>query len=56
MTGLANAFLWPGEVLCNLVGVGEENDSRYLLRMFFNLGVWSKVGVMIAVYWVDWGL
>ena len=56
MNALMNAFLWPGDVLCNLVGVREEGDSRQLLRMFFNLGIWSKVGALIAIYWVDWGL
>lgn len=55
MTRLGTALLWPGDVLCNLVGVTEEGDSKHLLRLFFNLAIWSKVGAMIAVYWVDWG-
>jgi hypothetical protein len=56
MRAVGTAFLWPGEALCNLVGVTEEGDSKHLLRMFFNLAIWSKVGAMIAVYWVDLGL
>ena len=53
---VGKAFLWPGEALCNLFGVREEGDSKYLLRMFFNLTIWSKIGVMIAIYAVDWGI
>ena len=56
MTALGHAFLWPGEILCTLMGLRDENDSKYLLRMFLNLAIWSKVGVLIAIYWVDWGL
>lgn len=56
MSAVGTAFLWPGEALCNLFGVTEENDSKHLLRLFFNLAIWSKVGAMIAVYWVDLGL
>ncbi|MEM7058916.1 MAG: hypothetical protein AAF557_15115 [Pseudomonadota bacterium] len=56
MNMLGQAILWPGEVLANLVGVMEEGDSKHLLRLFFNLAIWSKVGAAIAVYWVDWGL
>lgn len=56
MTALGTALLWPGEKLCMLLGVREDNDSKHLLRLFFNLTIWSKVGAMIAVYWVDWGL
>lgn len=56
MTALGHAFLWPGEALANLVGVRKESDSKHLLRLFFNLAIWSKIGAMIAIYWVDWGL
>lgn len=55
MTALGNAILWPGEKLCTLVGMDQETDSKHLLRLFFNLTIWSKVGAMIAIYWVDWG-
>lgn len=56
MARIGAALLWPGEVLCALVGVNEESDSKHLLRLFFNLAIWSKVGAMIAIYWVDSGL
>ncbi|MEO1493889.1 MAG: hypothetical protein AAFV19_17185 [Pseudomonadota bacterium] len=56
MRYLGTALLWPGDVLCSLVGVTGESDSKHLLRLFFNLAVWSKIGAMIAVSWVDWGL
>ena len=55
MNTLSRWFLWPGDALCTVVGLREENDSRHLLRLCFNLAVWSKVGAVIAVYWVDWG-
>ncbi|MEM9060621.1 MAG: hypothetical protein AAGD13_09180 [Pseudomonadota bacterium] len=56
MSKFETAVLWPGEMLCRLVGVTEDNDSKHLLRLFFNLTIWSKMGAMIAVYWVDWGI
>ncbi len=56
MSALNTVVLWPGDKLCELVGVREENDSKHLLRLFFNLGIWAKVGAGIAVYWVEWGL
>ena len=56
MTTLERTILWPGDALCNLFGIRDENDSKHLLRLFFNLAIWSKVGAVIAVYWVDWGL
>lgn len=52
MTAVANAFLWPGEAMANLLGIREEGDSKHLLRLFFNLAIWSKVGGLVAYYWV----
>ncbi|MEM0989435.1 MAG: hypothetical protein AAGK00_11180 [Pseudomonadota bacterium] len=45
MARLGNAILWPGETLCQLCGLREESDSKFLLRMFFNLVIWSKLMV-----------
>lgn len=56
MTLLGNAILWPGDALCNLFGYREETESKHLLRLFLNLGIWCKVGAIIAVSWVDWGV
>ena len=45
---LAELFLWPGDAVCNLFGV-EDEDSRMLLRMFVNLSVYGKISVLIAL-------
>ena len=52
MTKVGQAILWPGEALSNVLGVREEGDSKHLLRLFFNLAIWSKVGGLVAYYWV----
>ncbi len=45
---LLNAFLAPGNLFCDLVGV-EDQDSRFLLRMFVNLTVYGKAAVILLV-------
>ena len=45
---MAELFLWPGDAVCNLFGV-EDEDSRMLLRMFVNLSVYGKISVLIAL-------
>ena len=56
MTSVGRAILWPGDTLANMMGVTEEGDSKHLLRLFFNLAIWSKVGGFIAYFWVQAGL
>ena len=45
---IAELFLWPGDAVCNLFKI-DDPDSRMLLRMFVNLTVYGKVGVLIAL-------
>lgn len=45
---LLNAFLAPGNLFCDLVGV-QDQDSRFLLRMFVNLTVYGKAAVILLV-------
>ena len=49
--GLAAYVLMPGEIICTALGV-KEPDSRMLLRMFVNLTVYAKLGLlaMMAVF------
>jgi hypothetical protein len=36
-------FLGPGEICCNAMGVGQENN-RDLVRMLINSLVWMGIG------------
>ncbi len=43
-----NVLVWPGEFVARLLGI-EDEDSRFLLRMFINLSVYGKVAVIAAL-------
>lgn len=43
-----NWFLWPGDRLCDLLGL-RNADDRQAFRLFSNMIIWSLVIVMIAV-------
>ncbi len=45
-------ILNPGEVVSDLLGA-RKSDDRTVLRMFVNLGVYSKVAVLIALLIID---
>ena len=46
---IETVLLGPGEVCCNALGVGQENN-RDLVRMLINSLVWMGVGgVFIAI-------
>ncbi len=45
---LTDAFLWPGETVCNFLNV-EDPDSRMLFRIFVNLSVYGKITLFIAL-------
>lgn len=47
MTGLSKAFLFPGEMVSNLLGAGA-GDDRMMIRTLVNMLVWNLV-VVIAV-------
>jgi hypothetical protein len=39
-------FLLPGGLLCDVVGLKEDSESRQILRMFLNTLIWGAVGVI----------
>ena len=53
MTLIEKVILWPGDALARAIGL---TDDGHLFRLFINLGVWGKLGAMIAVYAVEWGV
>ena len=42
-------FLLPGNLICNAAGFVGESDHRQILRSFFNMMIWSAVGIGIAL-------
>ena len=42
-------FLLPGDLLCNAFGLKGESDHRQVLRSFFNMMIWSAVGIGIVL-------
>lgn len=42
-------FLLPGEVICHLAGLRQDNDHRQILRMFVNTLVWGATGIVIVL-------
>ena len=47
-------FLWPGERLCDLVGL-KDLDDRLGFRLFANIIVWSLLIVLIALAYGIYG-
>ncbi len=43
-----NWFLWPGDRICDLVGLTDPDD-RQLLRLFANMVIWGAVIVAVAL-------
>lgn len=41
-------LLWPGERVCDLVGL-EDPDDRQGLRLFANVVIWGAVIVIAAL-------
>ncbi len=41
---MSAAFLFPGDTLCNIMGVPENSDHRMILRSFFNMLFWGAAG------------
>jgi len=49
---IANLFLLPGNLVCDLIGV-EGEDHRLILRAFTNLLVYSAVALItVLVFFV----
>jgi hypothetical protein len=42
-------FLGPGNLVCNAMGVGEENN-RDLFRMLINSFIWAAVGAIVVAF------
>ena len=47
---LLQAFLLPGNVVCDLVGASAEDD-RSMIRTLINMLVWNAVIVLAVVLW-----
>jgi hypothetical protein len=43
-------FLWPGNVVCDMIGAREEDD-RQMIRTLINMLVWNFAIVMAVVLW-----
>lgn len=41
-------FLLPGDLVCDWLGV-KDGESRFLLRMFVNLGVYGKIAILLTL-------
>jgi len=46
-------FLWPGDCVCNLIGLQNAND-RQAFRTFSNIIIWGFVIVLGAVVLGFW--
>lgn len=44
----AKFILWPGDAAARAIGLTSP-DSRFLFRLFVNLAVYGKLGVLIAL-------
>jgi hypothetical protein len=42
-------FLLPGDLICNAFGLRGESDHRQVLRSFFNMMIWSAIGIYVAL-------
>jgi hypothetical protein len=42
-------FLWPGDICCDALGVGRE-DNRDLVRMLINSLVWTAAGGVFLAF------
>ncbi len=47
MNLLVRYILWPGDIICTLFKV-KEGESRFFLRLYLNLFIYTKVAVGIA--------
>jgi hypothetical protein len=45
---LTSLFLLPGDIACNILGIGKANN-RDLLRMLINSFAWAFVGAIAVI-------
>lgn len=48
MDKFVTLILWPGEAVCQFFKV-KEGDSRFFLRLYLNLFIYTKITVGLAV-------
>ncbi len=48
MTALTKAFLFPGQMVSDLLGAGAEDD-RMMIRTLVNMLVWNLVMVLVVL-------
>ena len=46
---MSTVFLYPGDTLCNLLGLPQDSDHRMILRSFFNMLIWGVVGTVVIL-------
>ena len=49
---IANVLLWPGNKICDLLGV-EGEDHRLILRVFMNLLIYGVLSFIIMLSVID---
>lgn len=42
-------FLLPGDLICQAFGLKEESEHKQVLRSFFNMMIWSTVGIGVML-------
>lgn len=47
---LLKAFLFPGDLVCDLSGVPKVGEHRQVLRSFINMMVWGAVSIASALW------
>lgn len=47
---LTKAFLFPGDLVCNLAGLPADSDHRQVLRSVINMMVWGAVAVAVTIW------
>ena len=45
---LLAAFLYPGNVVCNIMGLGQ-GDDRMMVRTLVNMLVWNLLAVLVVI-------
>lgn len=42
-------FLLPGDLICTAFGLVGESEHRQVLRSFFNMMIWSAIGMGVGL-------
>lgn len=48
---MTKLFLLPGDLICRAVGLRDESEHKQVLRSFFNMMIWTAIGLaaMLAI-------